>query len=313
MAEEMAPETQPAAEAPERSTAAEQEFDPYGMSTDDLRTKIESKLYGEEPTEEVDAAGAEEAPSADEASPEQTAVADDAEAEDTDNVPSEAEELRAALEVQQAQAKHFESLLRSRGGEDGFFKSKAAQLESEIAALRSQLEGRGDDDFVEPASPARRESKPSRSRTSDASTTYLVGMAIKDAANSFLSNTPGAVKEVDGRMVVDADLQAALSEVMSGNATAIVESTDPIAAQAAVNSALSAAWGKVDLKRKQDNLAEITRRRGEQGKRLTNKKRASAASSTGSPTVRVRNKSVDPYSMPIEELRKLAEAESGGG
>jgi hypothetical protein len=303
-------QTAPAEQAAE-STNGEQ-FDPNAVSLDELRDKIASEQAAEEaapaPVEEapIEEETPEEAPAGAEAETTEAPAEEEAPA---DAELSETDELRAMLEVQQAQSKHFESLLGRQAGEDGFFKRKYEQQQNEIAELRRQLQSGGvreelpTETYQPPA--------PQQAPVADSTTTYLVGKAMQDAGQEFLAENPDAIAkdEATGAQDLNPALKAAL-QAQQERINRSLTTNDPIRAASEVKALLSAAWAKVDLDRKKARLEEIHRKRFEQGKRLKERKRASASASPGKAKPTSTQRRVDLMTMPLEELRKLAEQQS---
>jgi hypothetical protein len=281
------------------------QFDPFSLGLDELKTKIESAVYAEEPEPEVPVDGPQEPSNGETVAPEPEGDPATKPTEETET-PTEADELRAMLELAESRAKHFESLIGSRTGEEGFFKQKAQKLESEIRDLRQRIEHGADDPANQP------ETRTHAPRSADPATTYLLSLAIKEAGQNFFAGTPGAlVKDEAGRNVLDPAFQSELGNFQDLVAP-ILEANDPLYAATEVGRLLNAAWSKVERVKKEHHLAEIQRRRAEQGKRLKDKKRASAAASTGAPPSRSAKRAIDPFKLPIDELKKLAERESEG-
>jgi len=294
----------------------------YEMDLDKMRTKIELGLDAEEAeARRAEAEAVEEAPSeepAEEAASEPEAETTDepsAVTEPTDETEvTEAEELRAMLEEQQAQTKHFESLLGAKTGEDGYFKRKAAELEQRLAQMEQG--GTASDEFAETTQPRQ---SPQAKPASDSSASYLVGLAIKDASQAFLNSTPDLyLTDAEGKAKIDPDTgQPALDPefknaiaTVSNQINGLLQMDDPVAAGQEASRLLSSAWAKADLTKKRAHRMEIQRRRADQAERLKSKKRASASASTGAAPPRPKKREVDPMTMPMDELRKLADKEA---
>jgi len=296
-------------------------FDPLSVPMDELRAKIESG----EPAEETKAAGAdeptvEETPEEAEAAPEKVEVEATEQTEEEapagakeatdEEPPSELDELRAEMDLAQARTKHFESLLGRQAGEDGFWKQKYAALEETLSEIRQGLASgaaRATDDLGEPVRQAPVAPQRVQPQVRDENTSYIVGLAIKDAGQQFFAENPGARVEVEGGgMRIHPDIEKVLAGV---DVSGILNAASPLQAQAELGRVLGAAWSRVDRDQKTARLNEIKSKRFEQGERLKKRKIASAASSTGSTGPKPK-RAVDPFAIPMDELRKLAEQEA---
>ena len=304
MSEQETPEPQTAAAEPGTGDNGEltPQMDPFEGTTEELRAKIEAAMESGEPETKLGdpPAEVEETPS----EPVEVSESTDTPAADATGEPdsteekdlTEADELRAMLEVAESDRKHFESLLGGRAGEDGFFKTKATQLEREMAELRQKLDaGTAEPSYQDPPQP-----QPQSVPQAD---NYLVELAVQNASQSFFAANP------DAKLQTDADF----AEAVKANAKQLQDALslgDPRLAAAETTRLLSGAQAKVDSVRKRARLDEIRTKRAEQGTRLKDKKRASAAASAGTSSGTPAKRRIDPMKIPMEELRELAEAEA---
>ena len=329
--EERTSEVVPAAEAVEPTPkAVDPSLDPMDMPLEELLARTENSMF-EEDIESQQASAPEEqpaeepaAPAEDEEAPSELATEPGEPTQEPsteepatkpaveESAPSEVDELRAMLDVQQSEAKHFESLLGRHTGSEDFHKRKIASMETELADLRTKLTN-GDTYPVEsqPQYTAQQPSVPQPQQATDSVRTYLVGQAIEKAAKDFLEVTEGlSSKDENGQLVADPNFVTALQRHQEA-ITAVQQTDDPLFAGQEIRRVLSSAWGEADRERKVVRLKEIQRKRADQTKRLDQAK-VEAASASTSPTAPQARRKIDPWdpNIPTEELRKRAEKES---
>jgi len=286
--------------------------DLFSKDLDKMRTEIDSAIYAEEqatpdPVDEMEAPS-DETVDKPESEPEvevEQVAQSEATPENGESDVTEADELRAMLELQQAETRRLEG---HRAGEDGFFKNKAAQLEREILRLRQQPQ---DGSYPEPVAPAMLPSAPDPISSNNQK--WMMDAAEREASQEFLDRTPGVMIEKDGKAIMDPSFAEALGP--SAKDIREAKSTgDATYVKAETSRLLNAAWSAVDRDRKEARLDEVRRKRADQAKRLTDKKRVSAASSPSSTTATPQKRRVDPRKLSTEKLKQLAqeEAEAAG-
>ena len=300
-----APEAEPATETQATTEGQKDlEFDPYSVDVDELRQKIERETYAAEPESPEEVQTVDEPVEA-VAEEQQAGEPSEEDAEPPAEQP-EIDETQARLELAEASAKHFETMLGRRGGEEGFFRQKAAKLEEEMSQLRAAISSGREDDYVPRDTPAAAAPPPAQPRA-DANQAYLAQLALKDAVSTFMQSNPDLQTKENGSVVTDPDFAQAISGSLE-RLRDVMQTGDPTFVQEETTRMLESAASKSNLVKKQKQLEEVRRRKADQAKTFTDKKRASAASS-GSTPARENKKALDPMNMDLDELKKRIEEE----
>ena len=302
-------ETEPAEIAePGTEQVPTTDFDPNTVPMDELRAKIEQEYHEnaqspEEPDSEVlepdtpdevevaaepDETVAEDAPTDEQATEEA-----DVEAEELPQISQEL--LLARLEETDARAKHFESLQGQRAGNEGFLQQQIQQLQAQLAAAIAPT---SDDTYGDPS--PERLVVPATPALPDSTTRWAVERAIKDSATDAVAGRNDLYLE-DGK-TVNPDF-ASIVERRKDDLLRINAVTDPVTAGQQMRGVMGSILSEFDVTLKQRVREEVEKRSGDQAARLKDKKRASASASSGSAPP-PRPKTLDPMTMPLDELKK---------
>lgn len=284
---------------------------PETMSLDDLKAIIDRGETAPapvpdtetEPSEEEETESEEVEAKEDDSEETQTESEPEPATEEQDDTDPNIRELRLQLEETEKRVKHFERTAGRAAGEKGFLEQKIRGYEDEINGLRDEISRlKGEDAGEEVERPAARSRRERRPRASDNGDAEIMQRLLRQEMAEFMRENPGALDESGNDLA--ADFKDAVNRLDVGH---ILEA-EPLDAARQMRAKLDDAWYRVDLertiaKRKQ----EAERKTVDSAKSLKDKKRAARITASGGAPAESPRKPLDPWEMPMDDLKKLIE------
>lgn len=273
------------------------------LGEEDEAEAVEASDESDDQEEEtVEAAEAEDA--SEEAEQESESTDAPAEDDDLEMLRAELAAARTTMEEERALREHFETVAGRHGGKLGY-------LEQEIAALKARVaEASATDEYGEPTRHTRDTRLEDGSSGRQMDNKLLFDIAIQQGIAAWQANNPKAVvTDESGKQTLDPEVFAAIERnAKSPIYSEALSSGDPLRTRDALVSLLDVASKHVEAQRAQAKIEEMRKRRADQANTLRDKKRVAASAKSGTARAAPRRKPVDLNSMPLDELRKLADA-----
>jgi hypothetical protein len=304
---------------PEPKEAMAATSDPKSMTTDTLRDLINSAgLAGEEEPQQIELSpdtddegeqsaeeGQEEQDAADSGGEPELEAAEDESGEgkeEQETEVSELDELRAQLEAERAERKHFETVAGRNAGRLGYLERQNREVLDRLESMSR----RGDDpDDEEPDRRPRH--APRTAPVDNRLAQHLVQREIKDAVSETVR---GHEKLIGEGGTYAKPFREALQRRMP-EINEIVGSNDPLYVGQEIRHILVEAVSEIvrdDTRRRSDDVA---RKRADQGTSIRHKKIASASAAPGRAAASTQQKARSPSELKTEDLRALINSRAG--
>ena len=256
----------------------------------------------EEPDETTEPEPVEDEPTEAEPVQEVEAESDDtpedapAEAESSESEDEKPEDIpdpvQLAIEEAEARAKHFESIAGRTTGELGYLRKRVKELEQVRVAAPPPAPS--EEDYTAEQYADERPKPPTQAPAGNQSSvaTYVVGLAVNNAANEFKAQHPDLDELADG-----------VKEYLSseGGLADVLSMDDPVLAAQEVTKILNAAYWKAKADHTATRRIDAEKRRADQLSALEQRKKSASSTSSGSvPAPKPKPKSYD--DMSVEEL-----------
>jgi hypothetical protein len=306
------------------------EQNPETMPMEDLEELIKGAALGGQAELPLEPEQAEEPETAEVGEPEPEPEPEEAAAEDTEAEP-EAEEteeevdagvevpgqldydiLQAKLDEAIANAKHQEVTASRHGGEVGFLNQRLAALEAQNKQLLARLQGQTvtEETTYEPTAPAPTVQAPPQAppTLSDPNTTFLVSQAIQLAGNAFVQAHPEVIIDGEGEQAGEKVLDPLFMKEFARyekEHSELALAPDPVVAGQRATHLLESTFSGFYRRKATERVKALQRKKADSAAALKKKKRAGAISTSGGKAAAKTKKTLDPMSMPMDDLKAL--------